>query len=300
MDYFIQNAIIAASLGGLFALVALGLALIFSIMRLINFAHGELITAGGYVLAYLTVTTTRTPWPIVVLITLLTVAALALLMERVAFRPIRGAPAATLLITSFAVSFGLQNLARLALTPQGNLVPIRFPSALTESFTVGAFQAGKIDVITVVTTLALLAGLILFFSRSKLGLEMRASAENFLMARMLGVRANMVIGAAFALSGLLAAVVSILYLARFGGVLPTSGLSPLLIGFVAIVIGGMGSLTGAAIGGYFLGTTLIMLQAYLPQDIVPFRTALVFAVVIGVLIFRPQGIFVARGTVARV
>lgn len=300
MSYFIQNAITAASLGGLFALVALGLALIFGIMRLINFAHGELIMAGGYVLAYLTFQTTGVPWPAVVLITLLAVAALALLVERVAFRPVRGASPATLLITSFAVSYGLQNLARLALTPQGNLVPIVFPPGLSESFAIGEFKAGKIDIITVITTVALLVGLILFFARSRLGLEMRASAENFLMARMLGVRANMVIGAAFALSGLLAAVVSILYLARFGGVLPTSGLAPLLIGLVAIVIGGMGSLAGAAFGGYFLGTTLIMLQAYLPADIVPFRTALVYAAVIVVLLFRPQGIFVAKGAVARV
>lgn len=182
----------------------------------------------------------------------------------------------------------------------GNTEPIIFPSVFINSFTVSNLQIQWVNVFTVVVTLVLLIGLALFLSRVSLGLEMRAAAENFLMARMLGVRANLVISVAFAISGGLAGVVSIFYFATSGGVLPTSGLSPLLVGLVATIVGGMGSLLGAALGGYVLGFATIMLQAYLPQNVVNFRDAFLFGAVILILLLRPQGIFVSRAEVARV
>jgi branched-chain amino acid transport system permease protein len=213
---------------------------------------------------------------------------------------VRGAAPGTLLITSFALSYGLQNVARLAIAKQGNQEPIVFPRIFSQSLTVGGLTIEKLDLITVAATLLLLLVLTLFFSRASLGLEMRAAAENFLMARVLGVRANFVIVAAFAISGTLAGVVAVLYLARSGGVVPTTGLTPLLIGVVATVLGGMGSLLGAVTGGYALGLITIMLQAYLPANIAPFRDAFVYAAVIGILVLRPEGIFATRRQAVRV
>src|SRR4051812_12056489 len=140
----VQHVVDALSLGSLYALVALGIALIFGILQLINFAHGELIMAGGYALAYLTFVTTHVPWPIAFLVTLLVTAGIAVLMDRIAFRPVRDAPAATLLITSFALSYGLQNLARITMPGNGNTEPIIFPRFFTESLKVSTLQVGKV------------------------------------------------------------------------------------------------------------------------------------------------------------
>ena len=282
------------SLGSLYALFALGIGLVFGIMRLINFAHGELMMIGAYGLLFLV----SPPWPVRVFVVLgLTIVA-ALAMERVAFRPARGADADTLLVTSFAVSFLLQNLAILVFGSLPRSVAI-WPF-LTRSVDIGGYTVQNIDLVTVGVTAGLLAAFGLFLGRTRLGVQMRAAAENFTMARLLGVRADTVIAAAFAASGLLAGVASIILVQQTGIMQPTIGVTPVLAAFVATILGGLGSLVGAVVGGYFLGGLTVALQATLPLAYRSYRDAFVFGIVLLVLFLRPQGLLVHRSTYTRV
>jgi branched-chain amino acid transport system permease protein len=294
VDALIQNAIDAVSFGSLYALFALGIALIFGIMGLINFAHGELIMVGGYALVFLG----NPSWPVLVLGVLVIVVAFALATERIAFRPVRSADAITLLVTSFAVSYFLQSLAQVvvgSIPKTTNLWP-----NLSESWEVGGVNITKLNVVIVGVTLLLLVLLGLFLRRTRMGIQIRAAAEDFRMARVLGVRANRVIATAFALSGMLAGVAAILLVAQTGVVTPTIGSSPVLVAFIATVLGGMGSLRGAVLGGFVLGAITVALQAYLPLELRYYRDAFAYTAVIAMLLVRPQGLIVARNIVSRV
>jgi len=290
----LQNGIDAVALGALYALFALGIALIFGIMRLINFAHGELIMAGGYALVLLG----KPPWPVLLGATIAIVLVFALAMERIAFRPVRGANPSTLLITSFAVSFFLQNLANVVFgaLPKG----VNISTAILRPFTVGSIVFPRLDVVEVGVVLVLLVALSLFLVKTPLGVQMRAAAENFRMARVLGVRANVVIAAAFAISGILAGTASILLVLQTGTVSPTMGVAPVLVAFIATVLGGMSSLRGAALGGFLFGIVTVALQAYLPLELRYYRDAFAYGAVIAILLVRPQGLIVARSAVGRV
>jgi branched-chain amino acid transport system permease protein len=294
VEYAIQNAIDAISLGSLYALLALGIALIFGIMQLINFAYGELLMIGGYSLFFLV----DIELGIAIVGVIIIVIVSALLMERVAFRPVRGADPSTLLVTSFALSFLLQNVAILAFGSRPKSVPL--PAGLSEFFTVGDLRISRLSVLIVVVTAILLVSLALFLKRTTLGIQMRAAAEDFGVTRLLGVRANVVIAAAFGLSGFLAAVAAILLVSQTATVTPTMGVTPVIIAFVATVLGGMGSLPGAVIGGFFVGCLTVALQASLPLNLRLYRDAFVFGAVILVLLLRPQGIVVTRAARTRI
>jgi branched-chain amino acid transport system permease protein len=291
---FLQHVIDAITYGSQFALYALGIALIFGIMGLINFAHGELIMVGAYTIVLIG----HPPWWVVVLATVGIAIVFALAMERVAFRPLRGASPATLLIASFAVSYGLQNLAILieGSAPKGTSVS----TWLSESFQIGSVSIPKLDVVTVVVTVVLLVTLGFFLQRTRMGVQMRASAEDFRMARILGVKANTVIATAFGIGGLFAGIGAYLLVAQTGEVAPDIGSNPVLYAFVATVLGGMGSLRGAVLGGYVFGAIFVALQAYLPLELRSYRDAFAFGAVIVMLLVRPQGLIVARSTVSRV
>jgi len=243
----LQNAIDAISLGAVYALAALGIGLIFSIMRLINFAHGELIMVGGFVLYGLA----GQPYLVMGLASILVVAILALGMERIAFRPLRKASPATLLIASFAVSYLLQHVVLMVFgaRPMG----VDFLAQFGDSVELGVLRVPKLQFAAIIVTIVSLVCLALFFRRSRIGVEMRAAAEDFTMARLLGVRANRVIAVAFVISGVLASMVSLYLVAQTGSVSYKMGVNMVLIAFVASVIGGMGSLTGAALGGFLVG-----------------------------------------------
>ena len=279
----------AVSLGGLYALTALGIGLIFGVMRLINFAHGDLIGAAGYALLL----ASGQPLAAALFCALAAAVAVALATERLAFRPLRRADPATLLIASFAVSMFLEKLliVLVGARPKGiDLLP-----SLAAEVTVAGVRLQRLQLVTIGASLAMLLAVSLFLRFTRLGLQMRAAAENFRMARLLGVRANRVIAAAFALSGALAAVVAVLFVAQTGVVAPRMGLTLVVIAFVATVVGGLGSLAGAAAGGALVGLDSVLLQAFLPDGMRPFREAFVFLAVIVVLLFRPQGLFAARG-----
>jgi branched-chain amino acid transport system permease protein len=290
----LQNAIDAISLGAIYALAALGIGLIFSIMRLINFAHGELIMVGGFMLYGLA----GQPYIVMALAAILVVSILALGMERLAFRPLRRANPATLLIASFAVSYLVQHIVLITFgaRPMG----VDFMAQLGESVDIGGLRVPRLQIATIIVTLALMGGLVLFFRRSRVGVQMRAAAEDFTMARLVGVQANLVFAAAFAISGILASIVSLYLVTQTGSVSYKMGVSMVLIAFVASVIGGMGSLTGAALGGFLVGIVSVSLQAYLPTDMRPYRDAFVFLLFIAFLLWRPQGLLVRRADRERV
>jgi len=294
MKSLIQNVIDALALGSLDALFALGIALIFGIMRLINFAHGQLIMLAAYAIILFV----GAPWPVLILGTLAVAVIAALAMERIAFRPVRGANPATLLVTSFAISFLVQNLAILILgsTPRS----VNVSTTVTESVTIAGLDVSKLDIITVVGTAALLTAVALFLARTRIGVQMRASAEDFAMARLLGVRADAVIATAFGISGVLAGVGALLLVSQTGQVDPNIGLAPVLVAFVATVVGGMSSLVGAVLGGYLLGSLTVAMQVVLPLGVRSYRDAIVYAIVIVVLVTRPDGLIVAKSARTRV
>jgi len=294
MHAFFQHLIDSVSLGSLYAVMGLSIALVFGIMRLVNFAQGDLVMVGAYGSAFVT----HTPWPITLVIVLVVPVVFALVIERIAFRPVRGASDSTLLVTSFAVSYLLESLVLLFLsaTPRGvNLAP-----ALGHPFHVAGLLVPWLDVATVGATGFLLITLTWFLARTRTGVYMRAAAEDFTTARLMGVRANRIIAVAFAISGLLTGVTAYLTVAQSGEVYPTMGVNLLLVAFVATTIGGLGSLSGAVAGGYLLGLITVFIGAYFPTSLVGFTQAFTYAVVIAILVYRPQGLFGSRTARTRV
>lgn len=291
---FLQNLIDAVSLGAVYALAALGIGLIFSVMRLINFAHGELIMAGGFTLYALG----NQPLLIMVFAALIATTVLALGMEHVVFRPLRDANPATLLISSFAVSYLVQHIV--LMTFGSRAMGVAFLSELGTSIDIGGLRVPQLQIMTILATICLMAGLVAFFRLSRTGLQMRAAADDFTMARLVGVKANRVIAFAFAISGILACMVSFYLVAQTGSVSYKMGISMVLIAFVSSVIGGMGSIAGAALGGFLVGVVSVSLQAYLPADLRPYRDAFVFLLFVLFLFWRPDGLLARRADRERV
>lgn len=294
MDIFLQQLLNALSLGGTYALLALGLAVVFSIIGLINFAHGELMTITGYSVCFALIW--GLPFPLAVIVGLAVATAAAFLMERIAFRPVRGASGTTLLLTSFAVSAILRVLFQNLISARP--IAVSIPSSLSGVVTIGPLHLGMIQLISIIVTLAMLLGLNLFLHRTMAGRAMRAAAEDFAVLRLMGLRANSVVATAFAISGLLAGVAGILWVAQRGSVDPLMGALPVLKAFIAAIIGGLGSLSGAVAGGFLLGFIEVILQAYLPESLLPYRDAFAILLVISVLLFRPQGLL-ARKTLIK-
>lgn len=304
MRNFLQVMVDAIALGSLLALVALAIGLVFGVMRLINFAQGDYITIGAYALVVPAASLTPTlligalPVPLMVAGVLLVVVLLALATERVAFRPLRDSDPATLLISSFAVSYFLQHMIMLVHT--GRPKSIGIGQALTTPIDVFGLRVPGIQVVTMGVTAVLLIALVLFLKRTPMGVQMRAAAENFQMARLLGVPANRVIAMAFVISGVLGGTVSLLLIVQTGTLDIRMGLMPVIFAFFATVIGGMGSLVGAALGGFLVGVASVLLQSYLPDGLRPFRDAFVFGLVIIILLVRPKGLIVTGAAKERV
>ena len=292
MDIFVQQLVNALALGGTYALLALGVAIVFSIMGLVNYAHGELLTVTGYALFFLAATSL--PVPVTIGIAIAVACGAALLMERVAFRPFRGASGTTLLLTSFAVSLILQILFQDLIDPRGKPVPIA--AGLNRLVNVFGFDIALLQLISIASSLGLLVAMSLFLSRTRLGISVRAAAQDFQVTRLMGIRANAVIATVFAASGLLAGVAGVLWVAQRAIVDPFMGLAPVLAAFVAAVVGGLGSLPGAVLAGYLLGFIEIMVRAFLPPEFQPLREGVVWTIVICVLLLRPEGLFRRTGS----
>jgi branched-chain amino acid transport system permease protein len=252
MDYAIQQTLNALSFGAEYALIALGLAIVFSIMGLVNFAHGEVVAFGGYSMVITASLLTSNPWLIMIGVMIACVL-MSVVLERVAFRTIRGADLTTGLLTAFGVSIVLQNLFLLLGSPR----PIAATQFIFLDQTVkfGSIRVSSLQIYETVATFIAIAILLVFLRKTTLGIAMRAAALDFEMVRLCGIRANRVIAGAFAISGLLAGIACIFIMARRGSVQPHMGFDPVLVAFVACVIGGFGSLPGAVLGGFLLGIT---------------------------------------------
>jgi branched-chain amino acid transport system permease protein len=315
--YILQQLVNALSIGSLYALMAVGLAMVFSILRLINFAHGDLIMVAAYFAAFALLA--KLPLPVTILLMLGATVLIGLLMERIAYRPIRGAPDVAALLTSFAVGQILQNgtllITRLLQKPN----PLAFPviGSLSGVFTFGSITVPRVNVVSLVLGVFLLILLSLFVTRTTLGLSMRAAAEDLPAAQLMGININRVIATNFAIGSALAAVAGLLFAVQAGQLTPYMGFTPVLKAFIAAVIGGFGSIAGAIIGGYALGGLEVFLtaipgigdilppglvspgvqawlQRWLPSSLTSYRDAFVFVVLILVLLFRPNGILGRR------
>ncbi|WP_421723883.1 branched-chain amino acid ABC transporter permease [Bauldia sp.] len=287
IEFYAQQLINALALGGVYALLALGLAMIFSVLGMINFAHGEVMTIAGYAVVF-AVATLGVPFAFAVIVGCLIAISTAVAIERVAFRPVRNASLSTMLLTTFAVSSILQVLFQNFISPRP--LALAVPATLTGVVSIGGLTIGTLQLVSIGITFVVLAGLVVFLRRSLLGIAMRAAAQDFAATRLMGIRANGVIATAFAISGVLAGVSGFLWVAQRGSVDPLMGFLPVLKAFIAVVIGGLGNLGGAVLGGFVLGGIEVMLRATLPPDLLPFRDAIALSLVILLLIWRPYGL----------
>jgi branched-chain amino acid transport system permease protein len=292
-----QVQIDAIGLGAIFALMAVGIGLVFGVMRLVNFAYGQLIMAGAFALAF----ASERDWPVWVGIALCfaVVLALSLAMERVVFRPLRTQSAAVMLIATFAVAFLLQSIALLWFGPLGktatSLVQLNRPVEI------GGVDIRKISIVAIVTAAVCLALLILLLNRTSIGLHMRAAAMDFTTARLLGVRADRVSAVAVLIAGALAAIVAVMLTVQFPTVTPTYALQETILVLAGVVVGGMTRLLSATLGGFLIGYVSGLLGSALPSSQSQYLPSFVFGLVILVLLVRPDGLFTrGRGLVERV
>jgi branched-chain amino acid transport system permease protein len=287
MDFVLQQILNALAFGSEYALLALGLAIVFSIMGLVNFAHGEIITIGAYTMYIMVIMGLGNP-VLVIPFAILAAVLGALVFERVAFRPVRNAPTATGMLAAFGVSILVQNAFLLFISARPRAVSVL--GGLNRTVEVGPLRLQLLQILELGVALAVALGLVLFLTRSVLGLAMRAAARDFAVVRLMGIRANRVIAAAFGISGLLAGIAAIFIVARRGSIEPDMGFLPVLKAFVACVIGGFGSLPGAVVGGLLLGFIEVGILVLLPQQWGGLTDAIVFALIALILVTRPQGL----------
>lgn len=284
-----QSLVDAIGLGAIYGLVAVGIGLVFGVMRLVNFAYGELITAGGYTLAYL-----NGQKPVVAILACFAVViALALLQERVAFRPLRNASPATMLVATFAVSFLLQAIYLLAFGSRGKIVGTL--GNLNHAVTIGGVDVRWISIVSALVGIVVLAATAGMLDRTPIGLHLRAAAADFRTARILGVRANRVIGFSFVVSGALAAIVSLLITVQQPLVTPDYGVQITIFALVGVVVGGLDRLLSATLGGFAIGFVYSLVGSVLPSSSSVYLPSVVYGLVIVVLLVRPAGLFAPLG-----
>lgn len=295
MTEVFQVLIDSLALGSLYALFALGITLVFGVMSLVNFAYGELIMLSALSL----VLTAELPLVLRIVVAIIVPAAAALIYDIGVFRPIRGASATTLLVSSFGLSFFIQSLV---LTIRGNPRPegADISPWLFGGLEIGSVTTTRLALVIPAVVAVVLVGLALLLRKTTIGMQLRAASEDLEMARMLGVRANSVIAWAFAISGVVAGISAILLIAQTGLYTTDMGLTPVLIGFIAAVLGGLGSLTGAVLGSFFIATAATLLQTYLPFEFATFRDAFLYLGILALLVFRPYGLVRSRSELRRV
>jgi branched-chain amino acid transport system permease protein len=281
----------AFGLGGMYALMAVGIGLVFGVLRLVNFAYGQLVMAGAYALAF----AYERGWPVWsgILLCFGVVVVLSLAMDRVVFRPLRGQTPAVMLVATFAVAFLLQSIALLWFGSLGKIAASL--SSLNQPWTVGGVDIRKISVVSTGVAAACLVALVLLLGRTNVGLQMRAAALDFRTARLLGVRANRVIGSAVVLSGLLAATVAVLMTVQTPLVTPDFALRDTILVLAGVVLGGMNRLVSATLGGFAIGFASGFLGGALPTNQSQYLPSFLFAAVIVVLLIRPGGLFTRVG-----
>jgi branched-chain amino acid transport system permease protein len=281
----------AVGLGGMYALMAVGIGLVFGVLRLVNFAYGQLVMAGAFALAF----AYEHGWPVWVGVVLCfaVVVALSVAMDWVVFRPLRTQSPAVMLVATFAVAFLLQSIALLWFGPLGKIAASL--ASLNQPWTIGDVDIRKISVVTTAVAAACLLLLVTLLGRTNIGLHMRAAALDFRTARLLGVRANRVISSAVLISGLLAATVAVMMTVQTPLVTPTFALRDTILVLAGVVLGGMNRLVSATLGGFAIGFASGFLGGALPTDQSQYLPSFLFAAVIVVLLIRPGGLFTRAG-----
>jgi branched-chain amino acid transport system permease protein len=281
----------AVGLGSIYALMAVGIGLVFGVLRLVNFAYGQLVMAGAYAIAY----GSQRGWPVwtSILLCFGVVLALSFALDQAVFRPLRGQTPAVMLVATFAVAFLMQSIALVWFGPLGKIATSL--ASLNRPVTVGNTDIRKIAIVATVVAAVSLVLLVLLLNRTRVGLEMRAAALDFSTARLLGVRANRVIGSAVLISGVLAAIVAVMLTVQTPLVTPDFALRDTILVLAGVVLGGMNRLVSATLGGFAIGFAAGLLGGALPTDQSQYLPSFLFAAVIIVLLIRPGGLFTREG-----
>lgn len=283
---FLQHLANGASLGSLYALLAIGYTLVYGILRLINFAHGEIFMLGVYI-AFYGLTFTSLPWYVVFLLAPVFTGLIGVLLEKLAYRPLRNSPKITNLISAIGASFLFQNLATMLFSGKPKAFPA--PEILSGVVYIGDVSINIISLIIPIVTVVLLIILNLVIKKTKTGMAMRALSVDYEAARLMGVDINKIISFTFFVGSFLAAVGGIMWGIKYPQLTPTMGGMPGLKCFIAAVIGGIGNITGAVLGGFILGLGEILLIAFLPS-LTGYRDAFAFVVLIIILLIKPTGL----------
>ena len=305
MEFLTKNLsylLAGISVGGQYALIAIGYTMVYGILRLINFAHGDVFMVAGLMMVYLSASL---PLGIAIPLVLLLTVLLGFLIERVAYKPLRTAPRMSVMISAIGVSYLLQNLA---LYVTGGLNK-NYPAipVISEQVTIGPATTKVVTLVTPVLTIVLVAVLMQLINHTKIGMAMRAVAKDFETSQLMGIKINSVISVTFIIGSFLAAVGSLLYFTNYPGVVPTSGAMPGLKAFVAAVFGGIGSIPGAVVGAFLIGICEniikglddMLVQLGVIQTglgLTTFSDAFTFALLIVILIAKPTGLFVEKAT----
>lgn len=287
MRNVLEQLINGLSTGSIYALIALGYTMVYGIARMINFAHGDIIMVGAYAL-YVAVSVLKLPVIPAVIFTIIVCAILGITVEKVAYKPLRKAPSLAVLITAIGVSYLLQNLALLIF----DATPIPFQSVIqVPSITIGGLTISGVTMVTLVITVISMVILTLFINKTKAGSAMRAVSEDKGAAELMGINVNQTISLTFAIGSALAAVAGILYICQYQSLRPTLGALPGIKAFVAAVLGGIGNVPGAMLGGIVLGIIESMSKAYISTEL---SDAIVFGVLVIVLLVKPTGLLGKR------
>ena len=279
----ISNLIAGISLGSIYAIIALGYTMVYGIAKMLNFAHGDVIMVGGYMCFCATF---YLGWPPAagILLAVIVCTVLGVMIERLAYKPLRRAPALAVLITAIGVSYFLQNAALLLWTAN----PKTFTSVVgTGSIQIGHLQVTHVTIVTILVCVLIMAVLVWFTNKTKMGTAMRAVSEDKDAAQLMGINVNTTISVTFAIGSGLAAIAGVLMLSAYPMLVPTTGSMPGIKAFTAAVFGGIGSIPGALLGGILLGVIEIFSRAYISQEV---SDAIVFAVLIVVLLVKPAGL----------
>ena len=282
-DKILPYLLSGISVGGQYALIAVGYTMVYGILRLINFAHGDIFTAAGFFMVYLSAALpVQIAIPLVVALTVL----LGFTVERVAYKPLRSAPRMSVMISAIGVSYLLQNLMWYV---TGGLAK-QYPTIpwISNSITIGAATTKVVTLVTPLLTILLVIALVTIIQKTKIGMAMRAVSKDFETAQLMGIKIDSVISTTFIIGSLLAAVGSVLYFSNYTSVTPTVGAMPGLKAFVAAVFGGIGSIPGAVIGAFIIGICENIIKAL---GYTTFSDAFTFALLIVILLFKPTGLF---------
>lgn len=289
---FLQHLANGISLGSLYALIAVGYTMVYGILRLINFAHGDIFMMAMY-FAFFGLTLFRLPWFVAFLFTIFLTAVLGMLIEATAYRPLRDAPKTSALISAIGASFLLENLATYLFSGKPKSFP-EFPM-MTDAIKIGPVSVQLISVLTPVVTFLSLFILLYVINKTKLGMAMRAVSKDYETARVMGIKINKVIAATFAIGSALAAIGALMWGIKYIRIEPMMGVTPGLKCFIAAVIGGIGNPVGAVLGGFILGLGEVLLVAFFNQ-LTGWRDAFAFVALILVLLIRPTGIMGEKTT----